>query len=168
MLFNGSNGNENIEASANGGRVRFTRNLGNIVMDLNDVESDRPQRPRWRDNVTVNDLSGTDLVNVAADFGGGADGDNVVVNASNGDDVVTVIGAGATAQVAGLSALVSVSGSGAGDRLTVNALAGDDVIDASAVTANSMRSRWPAATGTMSSSAATATTSCRAVPATTS
>ena len=40
--------------------------------------------------------------------------------------------------MAGLSALVSVSGAGAGDRLTVNALAGDDVIDASGVAANSI------------------------------
>ena len=39
MLFNGSNGNEKFEASANGQRVRFTRDAGNIVMDLNDVES---------------------------------------------------------------------------------------------------------------------------------
>ena len=37
---------EIFEVSANGGRVRFTRNLGNIVMDLDDVESDRDQRAR--------------------------------------------------------------------------------------------------------------------------
>ena len=30
--------NESMEASANGGRVRFTRDVANIVMDLNDVE----------------------------------------------------------------------------------------------------------------------------------
>ena len=39
MLFNGANINENIEVSANGGRVRFTRDVANIVMDLNDVET---------------------------------------------------------------------------------------------------------------------------------
>ena len=39
MLFNGSNVNENIDVSANGGRLRFVRNVANIVMDLNDVES---------------------------------------------------------------------------------------------------------------------------------
>src|SRR5262249_13886461 len=38
MLFNGSNLAENFDISANGGRVRFTRDFGNIVMDLNDVE----------------------------------------------------------------------------------------------------------------------------------
>ncbi len=46
MLFNGSAGNEIFAASANGGRVLFTRNLANIVMDLDDVEADRPERAR--------------------------------------------------------------------------------------------------------------------------
>ncbi len=138
MLFIGSNANENMDVSANGSRVRFVRNIANIVMDLDDVESIVARVLGGSDNVVVNDLSGTDVVNVTADLGGGADGDNVVVNATNGDDVATVVGAGSTAQVAGLSALVSVSGAGAGDRLTVNALAGDDVIDASGVGANSI------------------------------
>jgi Ca2+-binding RTX toxin-like protein len=138
MLFNGSNANENMDVSANGSRVRFVRDVANIVMDLNDVEAIDARVLGGSDNVVVNDLSGTDVVNVAANLGGGADADNVVVNATNGDDVATVGGAGSTAQVAGLSALVSVSGAGAGDRLTVNTLAGDDVIDASVVTANSI------------------------------
>ena len=58
MLFNGSNGDEIMEASANGERVRFTRNLANIVMDLNDVESIVAKALGGTDNLTVNDLSG--------------------------------------------------------------------------------------------------------------
>ena len=62
MLFNGSNADEIFEASANGGRVRFTRNVGNIVMDLNDVEADRRStRSAAPTRITVNDLSGTDV-----------------------------------------------------------------------------------------------------------
>jgi Ca2+-binding RTX toxin-like protein len=143
MLFNGSAANENMDVSANGSRVRFTRNVGNIVMDLNDVESIVAKTLGGTDNVTVNDLSGTDVVNVAPDLGivgGGDDGapDNVIVNATNGSDVVTVSGAGPNAQVSGLAARVAVSGAVAGsDRMTVNALAGDDVIDASGLAANS-------------------------------
>ena len=38
MLFNGSNVSEQIDISANGQRVRFTRDVANIVMDLNGVE----------------------------------------------------------------------------------------------------------------------------------
>jgi Ca2+-binding RTX toxin-like protein len=143
MLFNGSNVGENMDASANGSRVRFVRNVANIVMDLNDVESIVAKTFGGVDNLVVNDLSGTDVVNVVGDLaatGGGDDGapDNVVVNATNGDDVVTVTGAGPSAQVSGLAARVSVSGAIAGsDRLTVNALAGSDVADASGLSANS-------------------------------
>ena len=68
-------------------------------MDLNDVESIVVNALGGADNLTVNDLSGTDLVNVVADLaatGGGDDAaaDNVIVNATNGDDVVTVAGSG--------------------------------------------------------------------------
>ena len=38
LLFNGSNANENIDISANGGRVRLFRDVGNVTMDLNGVE----------------------------------------------------------------------------------------------------------------------------------
>ena len=48
MLFNGSNSDEIMEASANGQRVRFFRNLGAITMDLNDVEIIDRQDARWR------------------------------------------------------------------------------------------------------------------------
>ena len=61
MLFNGSNGDEIFAASANGGRVLFTRNLGNIVMDLNDVETIDLNALGGADTLTVNDLSGTDV-----------------------------------------------------------------------------------------------------------
>jgi Ca2+-binding RTX toxin-like protein len=132
-----------MEASANGQRVLFTRNVGSIVMDLNDVEGISARTFAGTDNVVVNDLSGTDVVEVApalAATAGGDDAaqDNVVVNATNGDDVVVVAGTGANAQVSGLPALVSVSGAIAGsDRVTVNGLGGGDVLDASSLNANS-------------------------------
>jgi Ca2+-binding RTX toxin-like protein len=144
MAFNGSNANERMEVSANGGRVRFTRDVGNIVMDLNDVETVDAKAFAGTDNLAVDDISGTDLTSVNAGLaaiGGGDDGqsDNVLVNATNGDDVVSVTGGGTDIRVAGLSALVSVSGGIAGsDRLTVDALAGDDVVDASGVAAGAM------------------------------
>src|SRR5688500_16043615 len=61
MLFNGSAGAEIFTASANGGRVLFARNLGNIVMDLNDVEGIDLNTLGNTDTTIVNDLSGTDL-----------------------------------------------------------------------------------------------------------
>jgi len=142
MLFNGSNVGENMEARANGGRVLFTRNVANIVMDLNDVENIVARTFGGADNVVVGDLSGTDVVDVVADLaasGAGGDdaaADNVIATGTNGDDVVSVAGAGTNTAVTGLAARVVMSGGIAGsDRLTVNALAGDDVIDASAVAA---------------------------------
>ena len=144
MRFNGSNANENLQVSANGPRVRFTRDVANIVMDLNDLEAIVAKALGGTDRLVVNDLSGTDVTDVRADLaasGGGEDlaADNVVVNATNADELVTVTGAGPNAQFAGLAAQVSVSGAGAAnDRLTVNGLVGADVIDASGVAAGSI------------------------------
>jgi Ca2+-binding RTX toxin-like protein len=142
LLFNGSGANENMAASANGGRVLFTRDVANIVMDIDDVESIVANTLGGADRLVVNDLSGTDVTGVAPNLaatGGGDDAapDNVVVNATNGDDVVIVSGAGPNTQISGLTALVSVSGAIAGsDRVTVNSLSGDDVVDASGLQAN--------------------------------
>jgi Ca2+-binding RTX toxin-like protein len=143
MLFNGSNNAERMEASANGSRVRFTRDVAAIVMDLNGIEKVNARTLGGADILTVNDLSGTDLVDVDADLAGSAGGDdlsadNVVVNGTNGDDVAIVSGAGQNAQVDGLPARVSITGAIAGsDRLTVNGLDGDDALEASALAADS-------------------------------
>jgi Ca2+-binding RTX toxin-like protein len=144
MLFNGSAGNERMEASANGGRVLFTRDLGNIVMDLDDVETITARTLGGTDTLTVNDLSGTDVVDVHGDLAGNGGGDdvaadNVIANATNGDDVVVVSGTGPNVQVTGLAARIVLSGAIAGsDRLTVNARAGDDVVDATQLAADSV------------------------------
>jgi Ca2+-binding RTX toxin-like protein len=144
MVFNGANIAENMEVSANGGRVRFFRDVGSITMDLNDVELIVAKTFGGADKLVIEDLSGTDVLKVRADLaavGGGNDfaQDNVVVNATAGDDVALVVDAGADVQVIGLAAQVSVSGAIAGsDRLTVNALAGDDVVDAWGLPADSI------------------------------
>jgi Ca2+-binding RTX toxin-like protein len=146
LRFNGSGAAEIFETSANGQRVRFTRNIGNIVMDLADVEAVELNALGNTDTTIVNDLSGTDLVEFDVDqagtlggTAGDAQADTVIVNGTNGDDIAIVAGSGSTAQVTGLPTVVSVSGaSAATDRLTVNALAGDDVIDATGVAAGSI------------------------------
>ena len=132
LAFNASNANEIMEASANGGRVRFTRNVASIVMDLNDVETIAPRILGGTDTLLVGDLSGTDVTDVLPDLGGN-DGqpDTVTATATNGDDVVLVTGGG-DVSVTGLAARIVVSGGVAGsDRLAVNALSGDDVVEAS-------------------------------------
>ena len=70
LLFNGSNVNENIDVSANGGRVRFSRDVGNVTMDLNGVEGINLNALGGADTITVNDLTGTDLSQLNLDLAG--------------------------------------------------------------------------------------------------
>ena len=144
LNFNGANIAERLEVGANGQRVRFTRDIASIVMDLNGLETVNVKALGGADNFFVDDLSGTDVTHVTVDLsgsGGGDDGaaDNVSVDGSPTDDAVTVTGSGTTTQVAGLSALVSISGAIAGsDRLIANGLGGNDVVDASGLAASAM------------------------------
>ena len=137
MLFNGANIAENIDISANGGRVLFFRNIASVLMDLDDVEAIDFKALGGADNVTVNDLSGTDVVEVNSDLAvvggaGDAQADNVNVQGTQGDDVALVAGDANGVAVLGLAARLNITGSeAANDRLTVNALAGDDVVEAS-------------------------------------
>jgi Ca2+-binding RTX toxin-like protein len=143
MLFNGSGLGENFEASANGQRVRFTRNVGNIVMDLDDVEVIDLNTLGSTDKTTVTDLAGTDVaeinVNQAGTIGGAAgDGaaDIVSVNGTNGNDIVDIVGAGTSVSVLGLSARVNVTNAeGANDSLIVNSVLGNDGVTATTLPA---------------------------------
>jgi Ca2+-binding RTX toxin-like protein len=138
-VFNGSNAAENIDISANGSRVRLFRDVGNVTMDLNGIEHIRLAAAGGADTITVNDLTGTGLTQVAIDLSGTpgtgqGDGqlDTVVVNGTAGDDRITVASSGASVVVNGLPAQVTVGGGDAGgDALVVNGLAGNDTIDAS-------------------------------------
>ncbi|MFO0907402.1 MAG: hypothetical protein U0794_03405 [Isosphaeraceae bacterium] len=58
MLFNGSAANEIFTVSANGSRVRFDRNVGNIVMDLEGVESIDLNALGGSDSVVMNNPAG--------------------------------------------------------------------------------------------------------------
>lgn len=143
LQFNGANIGENIDLSANGGRLRFFRDVASIVMDVNDTERVNFVALGGADTITVNDLSGTDVSEVNIDLSGTpgsgvSDGanDTVIVNGTAGDDVIQVQGAPGAASVLGLPARVNIIGAGpANDRLIVNALAGDDVVEASGLAA---------------------------------
>ena len=70
LLFFGSNASENIDIVANGGRVLFLRDVANVTMDLNDVESIDFRALGGADNIVVGDLSGTDVTQVGIDLRG--------------------------------------------------------------------------------------------------
>jgi Ca2+-binding RTX toxin-like protein len=133
LAFNGSNIGEVFDLSPNGGRVRFTRNIAAIALDLYDVERTALNALGGADTTIVNDLSGTDMrlvdTNLAA-FGGGNDAepDAVVVNATSGPDAIRMATSEGSPLVDGLTADVRVRGGEVGDGIVVNALGGDDAI----------------------------------------
>jgi Ca2+-binding RTX toxin-like protein len=137
MLFNGSSGAEKFEVSANGPRVRFTRDLGNIVMDLNDVERISTEALAGVDTAVVNDLSGTDLKSAEFDLeaaigGNAGDGaaDSVTVNGTNGNDTIGIAANAGGVDVTGLAAAVRIEHSeAANDSLLVSALGGNDTVN---------------------------------------
>jgi Ca2+-binding RTX toxin-like protein len=133
MLFNGAAGGETVEMTANGGRLTFFRQPGNVTMDTDDVEVVDFNALGGPDSITVDDLTGTDVtqtnLDLAAALGGVApDGlvDNVIVNGTDGNDNVSIAGNGAGADVIGLATAVSVKHADPADTLSVNTLAGAD------------------------------------------
>ena len=138
MLFNGAGAAENFDVSANGGRVRLFRNVGNITMDLNDTEFIDVQALGGNDNTVVNDTSGTDLKRVAVDLeaaigGVAGDGaaDSVTVNGTNDPDDIQITANGSAVDVNGVPPAVQIDHSeAANDKLTVNGLGGADTITA--------------------------------------
>ena len=145
MLFNGANVNENVDLSANGSRLRFFRDIGNITMDADGVETVDFRALGGTDTTTINDLTGTDVTAVKTDLAaaaGGGDGqaDRVIVNGTSAGDAITAAGGAGAANVTGLAAAVSVTNAEpAADTLTINALAGIDTVDASGLAATAVK-----------------------------
>jgi Ca2+-binding RTX toxin-like protein len=150
MVFNGSDDAEKFDISDSGiglpfHRVRFTRDVGNVTMDLNGVEEIDLNAFGGADTITVNDQTATDLTTVNLDLrgsSGSGDGqaDAVILNGTDGDDLAQIsafdngtrIGA-----VVGFFPFVNITSvEGTSDTLTVNALGGNDTVDASFLPAN--------------------------------
>jgi Ca2+-binding RTX toxin-like protein len=143
MVFNGANIAEQVELSANGSRLRFTRDIASITMDTAGVERVDFHALGGADKVTVDDLTGTDVKQVDVDLGSSAgtgDGavDQVVVEATNGGDVVHVAGDAAGVAVTGLAAAISIVHAEPTDQLRVDGRDGDDVIEAAGLTADAL------------------------------
>src|SRR6516165_7658582 len=138
LQFNGANIDEKIDISANGSRARLTRDVGNVTMDLNGVEHIEVNARGGADTITVNDLTGTDVNQVAIDLGAqpGSPGaaDTIVLNATNGDDAISIVNNNGIVTVSGLPEEVTISNFETNDRIVINGLGGDDVITASALT----------------------------------
>jgi Ca2+-binding RTX toxin-like protein len=137
LQFNGSNAPEHYDISANGSRVRFFRDVANVTMDLNGIETVNLSTLGSADTVTVGDLTGTDLTKANVDLSGvpgsgAGDGaaDTVIVDGTDGADDVDVSSATGGILVSGLSTDVQVTGAeAASDNVDVNTLGGDDTIN---------------------------------------
>ena len=135
LQFNGSNIGEEFNVSADGDRVRFTRNVAAIAMDVK-LERINVRALAGTDNVTVGDLTGTGLKLVDVDesgFDGNGDAakDNVIVNGTDKADRFTASSpAPGTALISGLAAKVQVEKAEATqDLVTVNGLGDNDTFN---------------------------------------
>jgi Ca2+-binding RTX toxin-like protein len=134
MEFNGAGVAEAFVASAVADRLLFTRNVGNIVMDVDGTERIDLRALGAADTALVNDLSGTDVtkidIDLAAAIGGNAgDGaaDAITINGTNAPDNVAVAANAGVVDVTGLFTAVGISNSeAANDSVTINTLGGND------------------------------------------
>jgi hypothetical protein len=112
--FRGANISENITISANGSGALFSRVAGAVTEDLNGVERIQFETVGHNaDNITINDLTGTDVKQVAIDLGGGAAGgdgqpDTVsIIQANHG--AITVTDNNGMVTVSGLASTVTIA-----------------------------------------------------------
>jgi hypothetical protein len=146
MVFNGAAASETVALSANGNRLRFSRQPANITMDTGGVEFVTFNALGGADNVTVDNLTGTDVnsvdLNLAGTLGGTTgDGqtDRVVVNGTNGDDAVTVAGGAGDANVTGLAPTVNLLHAEPTDQLDFEAFTGTDTVSAGGLAAGTLQ-----------------------------
>jgi hypothetical protein len=140
--FAGANISETIDIEANGGRVRFFRDVASIVMDINDVERLTYHALGGSDRIAINDLSGTGVKSIAVNLegvsgSGSGDGqfDYLSVFGSNNADDITIAATATGHVINGLPWRVSVIGQETMDTIFLSAGAGSDTIDASAAAA---------------------------------
>jgi Ca2+-binding RTX toxin-like protein len=126
LAFNGANVAESFDLSANGSRLRFTRNVASVAIDANGLENVDVHALGGADTITETDLSGTGVTSVDADLGA-ADGatDTVVVKGTSGDDRIS---AGADTVTAGSTAVRAAGGEAANDRFLIDTLDGNDAV----------------------------------------
>src|SRR5262245_29392315 len=144
LQFNGAPGAEIFAASSNGGRLLFTRNVGNIVMDCNGIEILTLNMLGGIDTATINDLAATDVTNVNLDLGVNGTGDNsadaVTIIGTVGVDVMSVSGSGGSVTVAAPAVTIALTNAEtANDTLTINTSTGDDIVSASALANSSVK-----------------------------
>ncbi|HLX71963.1 MAG TPA: hypothetical protein VKV04_20295, partial [Verrucomicrobiae bacterium] len=128
LLFNGANVSEKIELFANGTGSLLTRDVANIVMNMQGVQTVDINALGGADTLTIDPLNGTGVAQVNIDLSsppgsGTGDGaaDSVVINGTAAADTFNIAANGSAVEVSGLGTLVHVTGGElANDRIAVN------------------------------------------------
>jgi len=146
LVFNGAAASETVDLSANGDRLRFFRNPGNITMDTGGVERVVFNALGGADNVTVGDLTGTDVTAVDLDLAGTLGGttgdgqfDHVVVNGTNGNDAFTISGGAGDANESGVGAAVEILHADTTDQLDFETFSGIDTLATGGLAAGALQ-----------------------------
>src|SRR5262245_55939429 len=147
MVFNGANGAEQVDVSANGTRLRFFRNPGNITMDTAGVERVDFNALGGADVVNVNDLRATGVRELNVDLAGARGGvtgdgqsDRVIVAGTPGNHKIDVSGDARAVKITGLAATVRILHTEAAlDRVDIDTLGGPDSVASAGLSAGAIQ-----------------------------
>ena len=130
LQFAGANVAETITFSANGSRLRFTRDIASVVLDVNAVERVNLLAAGGADTISFTDLSATGVKQVAIDLssfgspGGDAQPDTIQIAATTTTPISTALGIG-TMTVTWSGVRISATGvEPANDRLIMQTTTG--------------------------------------------
>jgi hypothetical protein len=147
IVVNGSGADEIVNVLSVGQRIRFTRNISNVDLDFDDIETVRFNAVGGADNITISDISGSAVTAIDLDLAGVVGGtagdlkvDNVVVNGTFGTDTIAVTGGAGSVHVNGLSATVDIlHAEFPNDGLTVDSRPGPDNVNVSGLAPGTIR-----------------------------
>jgi Ca2+-binding RTX toxin-like protein len=134
LVFNGANVDESLSLEANGARAVLTRNVGNVRMDTDGVETLNVTMLDGFDNFSIGDfMFNTAMKRANVDMSGPAGGpdaqtDSVNLVGTPDVDHVTVGATGGRIDVAGVPVATSITGSKIPDQLQVTAEGPGDTI----------------------------------------
>jgi hypothetical protein len=137
LVLNGTPVNEIIDFSAVGSRLRLSRNVENVVLDIDGVERLGLQPLGGADVVTVNSLAGTaveSLIIELTGIDGGSTGDGqadlITVNGTAAPDIINLTANAGMIDLTGLVPTLQIlHPDAANDSLIVNGLGGTDIFN---------------------------------------
>lgn len=139
LRVTGSATDEFVELSANGGRLRVTRDLSAVELDVAGVEDVQFDAQEGADTVTVGDLTGTSVTGVDVDLErpgtNDPDGqaDRVIVAGTADRDDLLAFGTGTSVVTTGLPANVIMANPDRTDQLTIRSGDGNDFVAATGI-----------------------------------